>query len=43
LPIWALYMKKVLADKYLGYSASEQFDVPSSFNANSGCEANAFQ
>lgn len=43
LPIWALYMKKVLADKYLGYSASEQFDVPSSFNANSGCETNAFQ
>ena len=43
LPIWALYMKKVLADKYLGYSTSEQFDVPSSFNANSGCEANAFQ
>ena len=43
LPIWALYMKKVLADKDLGYSATEQFDVPSSFNANSGCEANAFE
>ena len=43
LPIWALYMKKVLADRDLGYSASEQFDIPSSFNANSGCEANAFQ
>lgn len=43
LPIWALYMKKVLADKELGYSSSEQFDVPSSFNANAGCEANAFQ
>jgi penicillin-binding protein 1A len=43
LPIWALYMKKVLADKELGYSATEQFDVPSSFNANSGCEANAFE
>jgi penicillin-binding protein 1A len=43
LPIWALYMKKVLADKDLGYSASEQFDIPSSFNANSGCEANAFE
>lgn len=43
LPIWALYMKKVLADKELGYSSTEQFDVPSSFNANSGCEANAFQ
>ena len=43
LPIWALYMKKVLADRDLGYSTSEQFDVPSSFNANSGCEINAFQ
>ena len=37
LPIWALYMKKVLADPELGYSASEQFDVPSSFDANEGC------
>ncbi len=43
LPIWALYMKKVLADKELGYSSTEQFDVPSSFNANSGCEVNAFE
>jgi penicillin-binding protein 1A len=43
LPIWALYMRKVLADKELGYSTSEQFDVPTSFNANSGCEVNAFQ
>jgi penicillin-binding protein 1A len=38
LPIWALYMKKVLADPDLGYSSSEQFDVPSSFNANEGCD-----
>jgi penicillin-binding protein 1A len=38
LPIWALYMKKVLADHELGYSAGEQFDVPSSFNANAGCD-----
>jgi len=37
LPIWALYMKKVLADPDLGYSATEQFDVPASFNANEGC------
>ncbi len=37
LPIWALYMKKVLADPELGYSSSEQFDVPSSFDANEGC------
>ena len=43
LPIWALYMKKVLADKELGYSTTEQFDVPSSFDGNSGCEANAFE
>ena len=43
LPIWALYMKKVLADKELGYSSTEQFDVPSSFNANSGCEVNTFE
>lgn len=38
LPIWALYMKKVLADQDLGYSVTEQFDIPSSFNANEGCE-----
>ena len=43
LPIWALYMKKVLADSDLGYSSSEQFDIPSSFNANTGCETNAFE
>ena len=43
LPIWALYMKKVLADRELGYSSSEQFDIPGSFNANSGCETNVFQ
>jgi len=36
-------MKKVLADRDLGYSSSEQFDIPSTFNANSGCEANAFE
>jgi penicillin-binding protein 1A len=38
LPIWALYMKKVLSDPELGYSSTEQFEVPSSFNANEGCE-----
>ena len=37
LPIWALYMQKVFADPDLGYSQEEQFDVPSSFNPNSGC------
>jgi len=43
LPIWALYMKKVLADRDLGYSSNEQFDIPSSFNADAGCEVNAFE
>jgi penicillin-binding protein 1A len=43
LPIWALYMKKVLADPDLGYSASEQFDIPTSFNANAGCDASVTQ
>lgn len=38
LPIWALYMQKVYADQDLGYSQDEQFDVPSSFNPNSGCQ-----
>lgn len=42
LPIWALYMKKVLADTSIGYSAFEEFDVPATFNANEGCEANLF-
>jgi penicillin-binding protein 1A len=38
LPIWALYMKKVLSDPGLGYSATESFNVPASFNANAGCD-----
>jgi penicillin-binding protein 1A len=38
LPIWALYMKKVLGDSELGYSASEQFEMPSSFSATAGCD-----
>ena len=42
LPIWALYMQKVLADTTLGYTPDEQFDVPASFNANAGCEENVF-
>jgi len=42
LPIWALYMQKVLGDSSLGYSAQDNFDVPSSFNANAGCEENVF-
>lgn len=31
LPIWAYYMKKVYADKRLGYSQDEKFDVPADF------------
>lgn len=38
LPIWALYMKKVLGDSRLGYSSTENFEIPSSFDANEGCE-----
>ncbi len=37
LPVWALYMQKVLADKDLGYDANEQFDIPEEFNSNAGC------
>lgn len=37
LPIWALYMQKVYADKELGYSQAEQFDIPEDFNPNDGC------
>ncbi|MEG1579670.1 MAG: transglycosylase domain-containing protein [Bacteroidaceae bacterium] len=28
LPIWALFMQKVYADKTLGYSQDEKFDIP---------------
>jgi penicillin-binding protein 1A len=38
LPICALYMQKVLADKDLGYSPDEQFDVPAWFDPNEGCK-----
>ena len=37
LPIWALYMQKVLADESLPYDESEKFDVPASFDAEAGC------
>lgn len=43
LPIWALYMKKVLANRELGYSSSEQFKIPSTFNANAGCDGSLNQ
>lgn len=32
LPIWGLYMQKVYADKSLGYSQDECFDVPEDFD-----------
>lgn len=43
LPIWALYMKKVLADPSLGYSPNEDFDVPGTFNSVGNCEENVFE
>jgi penicillin-binding protein 1A len=42
LPIWALYMKKVINDYQLGYSQNEAFEIPESFNVNEGCETNMF-
>ena len=38
LPIFALYMQKIYADKDLGYSDSEQFDIPDWFDPNGGCK-----
>lgn len=32
LPIWAMYMKKVYADKSLGYSQDEHFDMPEDYD-----------
>lgn len=37
LPIFALYMQKIYADEELGYSDSEQFDVPDWFDPFAGC------
>ncbi len=42
LPIWALYMKKVLADSSLGYTSSETFDTEGSSNISSECNDNLF-
>lgn len=42
LPIWALYMKKVYGYPGIGYSENEVFEIPSSFNANQGCEPVTF-
>lgn len=38
LPIFALYMQKIYADEELGYSPSEQFDVPDWFDPFAGCK-----
>lgn len=38
LPIWALYMQKVLSDPDLGYSEEESFDIPETYYSNAGCE-----
>ena len=38
LPICAIYLKKVYADKELGYSEEEQFDIPEWFDPNAGCK-----
>ena len=32
LPVWGLYMQKVYADKSLGYSQDERFDIPEDFD-----------
>ena len=32
LPVWGLYMQKVYADKSLGYSQDEHFDIPEDFD-----------
>ena len=37
LPIWAIYMQKVLADESLPYTPDEQFDVPPTFDPEAGC------
>ena len=33
LPVWALYMKRVYADKALGYLPNEPFDIPADFQS----------
>lgn len=38
LPIWANYMKKVLADKQLGYKVTDDFKVSSEWSSEAGCE-----
>ncbi len=38
LPIWALYMKKVLNDSSLEYKTSDNFDVPAEWGGEFGCD-----
>ena len=38
LPIWSIYMQKVLADEELGYDPQEQFDIPEWFDPEAGCK-----
>lgn len=33
LPVWAYFMKRVYADRSLGYDPQEKFDVPEGFNS----------
>lgn len=33
LPIWAYFMKKVFADRSLGYDQDEKFEIPEGFNS----------
>lgn len=36
LPVWAIYMNKVYADKSLGYSQDERFEIPEGFDPCAG-------
>ncbi len=36
LPVWAIYMNKVYADKSLGYSQDEKFEIPEGFDPCAG-------
>ena len=40
LPVWAIYMNKVYADKSLGYSQDERFDIPEGFDPCAGVDEN---
>ncbi len=42
LPIWALYMKKVLTDPDLEYSLTDQFDLPDEYSPHKPCNADNF-